>query len=167
MCTALAAAAVGVQAAGGAISAYNQQLATNNALTYNANVAYRNAERVKIENEYNRLQAEKNIAQVGKRTRQAVGQQRAAMGASGLVVDTGTFLDVQANTISAGAEEQAAIIEDRDFATYSSMQEFENYINDARMSLASRQSPLYAAGTSLFNSGASAFSTFALASAAG
>lgn len=166
MCSGLAAGAVALQALGSAVSAYDQQKATNSQLTYNANVAYRNAERVKIETEYNRLQAEKNITQVAKQTSQMVGAQRASMGSSGLVVDTGTFLDVQANTFASGAEEQAAIMQDRDFMTYSNMQEYENYINDAKFSLASRQSPLYAAGTALFNSGAGSFSTFALARAA-
>lgn len=149
MCYALAVAAQGLSVIGGAVSAYESQVAQNEMLKYNADVAYRNAETTQIQIEYAQQQTSKNATQAAKRSRQAVGTQRASMGASGVLIDSGTFLDVQNATAQVGQEEIAAILEQGDAQVFGLQRQQENYYTSAEMALASMRSPNRAAATAL------------------
>lgn len=107
-------AAVAAIASG--ISVYQQQQAANKRNKYMAEVARNNAKIAKYEAAYVKQQAAKKAAKQGITVAKFLGKQRAAMGASGVVVDEGTFLDILLDTTGEGRSDQLAILYEGDIA---------------------------------------------------
>lgn len=113
----IAKASLAMAAAGTAISAYSaysSQKATNKRLGYQAKVAENNALAAKYEGDYAKEQSRIKAKHHRQKVAQAVGKQRAAMGATGIVADEGAFLDLELDTIEQGKLDELAILHEGD-----------------------------------------------------
>lgn len=155
-------AAVAATASG--ISAYKQQEAANKRNKYQAEVARNNAKIAKYEAAYTKQQAAKKAAEQGITVAKFLGKQRAAMGASGIVVDEGTFLDILLDTTSEGRADQLAIMHEGDIAAWRHEMVAGNYISQAGLHDMAISSPWVPAGLAMMgsasNSGMQMYSSY-------
>lgn len=144
---ALSAIGVGVQA----YSANKEAKAANAAAEYNASIQERNATiagirandaiaRGDIEEKKYRLQVSK-----------LVGEQRSEYGASGVVVDTGSPLDVNLDTVEQGELDALTIRHNASIEAWGLRNQAEEAIGNASLYRATRRSPAVAAGTTLLS----------------
>ncbi|MCL1939922.1 MAG: hypothetical protein FWG04_04610 [Desulfovibrionaceae bacterium] len=133
-----------MMAASAAYSAYSgaeQARAQNKALEYNAQAMQQNAENARYEASYARAQAMRNANRKQLETGVLIGAQRAKMGASGVVVDSGSFMDLLQNTAAEGATEAMSMIHEGDVAAWRHEVRSGQYGGEANMLLSSKQDP--------------------------
>lgn len=135
-----------ISAGAAAYGAYATQKAQNDAAEYNASVA-------EAEAKYAVEQGKIDAAQKRKEVRRLIGAQRAAYGASGAVVDSGSPLDVTVDTATLGEYDALNIKQNAKNQAWK--------LNaDAGLSRMSKSSALLAGGTSLLTSAAGAASSY-------
>ena len=131
----------GLLSAGSA--AYSQSV-QNRQLKYQAKVAENNAVAAGYEAEYAKEQAQKNAQTHRDQVAKLLGKQRAAMGASGLVADTGSFMDVELDTIGQGKLDELAILHEGDLEAWRAKVGATNERAQATLYRNSTSSPLMA-----------------------
>lgn len=131
------------------IGAYTQQRARNKQLKYQAQIARNNATIAKYEGRYAKEAARLKITEQQKRKGVMIGKQRAAMGASGLVADTGSFLDLTLDTAEQGKLDELAILHEGDIEAWRSEITEKGAEAQAEMYEASRISPFLPAASAL------------------
>jgi len=128
-------------AAYSAVSESKQARAQNKALEQNAQIMQQNAENTGYEASYARAQAMRNANRKQLETGVLIGAQRAKMGASGVVVDSGSFMDLLQNTAAEGATEAMAIVHEGDAAAWRHETRGVQYRSEANMQFMSRKDP--------------------------
>lgn len=124
----------------GGIGAAQQAGAQNAQAEYNAQVAENNAKNAQAEADYARAQGWRNANEKRKETAQLIGKQRAKMGASGAVADSGSFLDVSLSTVEQGEMDAMSLAQEGDMAAWTAELQRNNYLQNANMSRASKVS---------------------------
>lgn len=117
----LAAIPIALTAASGiasAVGGYYDTKAQNANLEYNRQAQLQNAALERQEAAYARGQAQRNANEQRKETAALIGAQRAKMGASGAVVDSGSFLDVSASAREEGEKRAVAMLQEGDIAAW-------------------------------------------------
>ncbi len=139
--------ALGATAVGGAMSVYGQRQqakATEQANLFNARVAERNAQTAEENVRQAQLAgAEKERSQRIK-IQQMIGLQRANLGASGLDIDYGTGVDVQASTAGMGQEDLLRIRNQTQAQERAFRQKGADFTNQANMSKAQAENAITA-----------------------
>jgi hypothetical protein len=125
------------QAVGGA----QEAAAQNRMLEYNASVDRQNASLQDQAASYTRFQAERNAAKERVKTGLLIGAQRAKMGGSGALVDSGSFLDVTMDTAEQGAYDAMAIMQQGDVEAWRHEVQAQQYREKATMTLKSKSNP--------------------------
>lgn len=104
---------LGMMAASTAFSAYSagqQASAQNREAEFNARVAQNNADISRQEGKYAIAASQINASKVRRTTDHKIGTQRAQMGASGAVVDSGSFMEVTMDTAEGGEREAQTLL---------------------------------------------------------
>ena len=125
--------------------------AANKQAAYQAQVAANNAQAAENEAAYARAQGEKNYQAKRRETLQVVGAQRAAEGASGAVVDNGSFMDVSLDTVERGTYDALALLDEGNRAAWRAENQAINYTNQSQLYAASQKSALLPAAGSLLS----------------
>jgi hypothetical protein len=131
------------------VGAYTQQRARNKQLRYQAQVARNNATIAKYEGRYAKEAAQRKATKQQKIKAGVISKQRAAMGASGLVADEGSFLDLTLDTAELGKLDELAILHEGDIEAWKSEITEKSAEAQAGMFEASRVSPFLAATSAL------------------
>ncbi len=143
--------------AGAAVSAYGQMQqakAANAQADYQSKVANNNARTAEMEAQYAEQQGQKNAEAQRRRTAVLVGAQRARMGASGAVVDSGSFLDLTLDTAHQGELDAMALLEEGQMEAWRARIQGTNYQAQGKLFGMSRTNPyIGAAGTLLQGAG--------------
>ena len=164
--TAAAATSAAIGIAGVGLSAYGmyqnaqaQNAASQNAAAqaqYQSQVAKQNADMANAAAREDRYQGYLNSEAQKRKTAQVIGEQRAAEGASGAVVDNGSFMDVTLDTAERGTLDALALQHQGDIQAWKDEIQATNYTNQAALQSASAAAygsqyhdPLMAAGGSL------------------
>ena len=150
--TTLAIAALTTSLAGTAVSAYGQMQqakAANAQADYQAKVANNNARIAEMEAQYAEQQGQKNAEAQRRRTAIAIGAQRARMGASGAVVDSGSFLDLTLDTAHQGELDAMALLEEGQMEAWRARIQGTNYQAQSKLFGMSKTDPHLAAGGTL------------------
>lgn len=137
-------AVMAVSTAMSAMSSMQSQKAQNAQLEYQAKVSENNAVAAKYEGQYAKDVAAKEAKQQRLRTAQIIGKQRAAMGASGVVVDEGTFLDVTLDSVHQGKLDELAILHEGDMEAWRAEVNADNYNAQATANRMGKSSPVTA-----------------------
>ncbi len=145
---------MGVSAAASAYSAYQGANAQNKQADYNSQVAQNNADISRQEGAYAQAQAARNAASKRQETEQLIGKQRAKQGASGVVVGSGTALDVVADTAAMGERDAMALLQQGDVEAWRAENKARSYDAQKSQSLSSKVDPTNAVVGSLMSSGA-------------
>ena len=155
--TTLAIAALTTSLAGTAVSAYGQMQqakAANAQADYQAKVANNNARTAEMEAQYAEQQGQKNAEAQRRRTAIAIGAQRARMGASGAVVDSGSFLDLTLDTAHQGELDAMALLEEGQMEAWRARIQGTNYQAQGKLFGMSKTNPyIGAAGTLISGAG--------------
>lgn len=130
-----------VSAVMGAVGNAQQAAAQNRSLEANAETSRQNAQNSRYEASYARQQAERNAAEENKKTAVLIGSQRAKMGASGAVVDMGSFLDVTMSTAEEGAMNAMACLQEGDTEAWRHEVRAGQYDSQSNSFLSSRTNP--------------------------
>ena len=120
---------------------YETAKSQNRSLEYNAAANRQNAEYARQEARYARYQGARNAEEARKETGTLIGAQRAKMGASGAVVDVGSFLDVTMSTAEEGEMDAMARLQEGDVEAWKQEARAGEYERQANMALASRTNP--------------------------
>jgi len=120
---------------------YETAKSQNRSLEYNAAANRQNAEYARQEARYAKYQAARNAEESRKETGLLIGAQRAKMGASGAVVDAGSFLDVTMSTAEEGEMDAMALLQEGDMEAWRQEVRAGEYERQANMALSSRTNP--------------------------
>ena len=123
------------------VSSYQSAKAQNRSLEHSAQVNQQNAYYARQEASYARYQAGRNAEEKRKETAQLIGAQRAKMGASGAVVDAGSFMDVTLSTAEEGEKGAVAMLQEGDMESWRHELRAGQYQRQADTALASRVNP--------------------------
>ena len=124
----------------GTMGAVRQANAQNAQMEYNAKVSENNARNAQAEADYARAQGWRNANEKRREVARLIGAQRAKMGASGAVVDSGSFLDLTLSTKEQGELDAMALAQEGDMAAWRAELQRDNYLSNANMSRASKVS---------------------------
>jgi len=102
-------ALMGIQSIGTMATAYNASKAASMEGEYSASVAESNARIMAIKAQDAIVRGDKAALKARQATKLLIGDQRAAMGAQGIDLESGSALDIQKETASLGAEESLNI----------------------------------------------------------
>ena len=144
----------------GTIGAVRQANAQNAQMEYNAKVSENNARNAQAEADYARAQGWRNANEKRREVAQLIGAQRAKMGASGAVVDSGSFLDLTLSTKEQGELDAMALAQEGDMAAWRAELQRDNYLQNANMSRASKVSSSGAMWGSLLGGAANVGSAY-------
>ena len=153
-----------ISLAGAAVSAYGQMQqakaanaqakAANAQADYQSKVANNNARTAEMEAQYAEQQGQKNAEAQRRRTAIAIGAQRARMGASGAVVDSGSFLDLTLDTAHQGELDAMALLEEGQMEAWRARIQGTNYKAQSKLFGMSKTNPyIGAAGTLISGAG--------------
>ena len=146
-----------ISLAGAAVSAYGQMQqakAANAQADYQSKVANNNARTAEMEAQYAEQQGQKNAEAQRRRTAVLVGAQRARMGASGAVVDSGSFLDLTLDTAHQGELDAMALLEEGQMEAWRARIQGTNYQAQGKLFGMSKTNPyIGAAGTLISGAG--------------
>lgn len=131
------------------VGSFMQQDAANKQAKYQAGIARNNAIAAKYEGEYAKEQSEEKAKQHRKMLSAFKGEQRAAQGGSGIVVDEGSFFDTTLDTVEQGKLDELAILHEGDKAVWQSEVQAQNYTSQANLYEMSQSSPFLAGGMQL------------------
>ncbi len=143
---------MGVSAAASAYTAHGEASAKNMQADYNAQVAQNNADISRQNGGYAQAQAARNAAGKRLETGQSVGRQRAKMGASGAVADSGSFMDVTMDTAAIGERDAVNMLHQGDVEAWRMENEARNYDAQKKLTLAGKVDPGMAVAGSLLSS---------------
>lgn len=153
----LATIALGATLLGTAVSAYGQYSAAkaaNEQADYQAKVAANNAATAEMEAQYAEQQGERNAEAQRRKTAIMIGSQRARMGASGAVVDSGSFLDLTLDTAKQGELDAMALLNEGKMQAWRSRVQGSNLMAQSNLYSMSKTNPyIGAAGTLLQGAG--------------
>ncbi len=124
----------------GGFGAVQQANAHNAQMEYNAKVAENNAKNAQAEADYARAQSWRNANEKRRETALLIGAQRAKMGASGAVADSGSFLDLSLSTKEQGELDAMALAQEGDMAAWRAEVQRDSYLQNANMSRSSKVS---------------------------
>lgn len=144
--------ALGTTLVGTAVSAYGQYSAAkaaNEQADYQAKVAANNAATAEMEAKFAEQQGQRNAEAQRRRTAIAIGAQRARMGASGAVVDSGSFLDLTLDTAKQGELDAMALLEEGQMQAWRSRVQGSNFMAQSNLYKSSKTNPFLAAGGTL------------------
>lgn len=147
--------ALGASILGAGATAYGQYRATqaaNKQAEYQSQVAANNAATAEMEAKYAEQQGERNAEAQRRKTAIMVGAQRARMGASGVVADTGSFLDIELDTVRMGELDALALRDEGQLAAWRSRVQGSNYRAQSQLYSMSKTDPLLSAGGTLLSS---------------
>ncbi len=160
-----------VSLAGAAVSAAGQakQAAAANAQAeYQSKIASNNAQIAEMEAQYAEQQGERNAESQRRKTAVMVGAQRAAMGKSGAVADTGSFLDLTLDTVRSGELDALALREEGDLAAWRARAQGMNARAQGQMYSMSKTNPaLGIAGTLISGAGQAGSAFFSMSKSIG
>lgn len=139
---------MGLSTISSAVNASSQAKAQNRQMEYNAKVSANNAQISQNEADYARGQSIKNANEKRRETALLIGKQRAKMGASGAVVDSGSFLDITMSTAEQGEMDAMALIHEGDKQAWQYEFQAAKYKDEANMYRSSKQS----SGAAVFGS---------------
>lgn len=151
----LGVAALAVSVLGTGMSVYvqaQQANAANAQAEYQSQVAANNAKTAEMEAQYAEQQGERNAEAQRRKTAIMIGAQRARMGASGVVADTGSFLDLSLDTAKMGELDAMALQEEGELAAWRARAQGTNYRAQSTLYGASKTSP-WASATGTLLSG--------------
>jgi len=131
-------AGLGLSAAG----SMQQANAANATADAQSKIAANNATIAESEAHYAEEAADKNAQAQRRRTAQVIGSQRAAMGASGAVVDEGSFMDLTLDTAERGEMDALALLEEGDRAAWRARGQSANFSAQSDSYRNSKTSPL-------------------------
>ena len=134
-----------------ALGTMQQTDAANKQASYQAQVSANNAQTAENEAAYARETAERNAQAQKRKTLSVIGTQRAAEGASGAVVDSGSFMDVTLDTAERGTLDALALLEEGDLAAWRAENQAANYRAQSGLYSASKKSALMPVGGSLLS----------------
>jgi len=138
-------------------SAYGQMQQTkaaNAQADFQSKVAANNAQTAEMEAKYAEQQGERNAEAQRRRTAVMIGAQRAKMGASGAVVDTGSFLDLTLDTAKQGELDAMALLEEGQLEAWRARIQGGNFQAQSKLYGMSKTNPyIGAAGTLLQGAG--------------
>lgn len=158
MCVPLAAAALAVTAVGvgvQAYGAYQETKAQNAAAEYNARILENNAQVARYQAADAKARGEVAEKQFRLRLSQEKGATRAAYGASGALVDSGSSLDVLEDMAEYGEFDALTIRHNAAMEAYGHETQSQNYISQAGLSRMSKRSAGFAAGSTLLTGASS------------
>ena len=147
--------ALGASVLGAGATAYGQYQATkaaNKQAEYQSQVAANNAATAEMEAKYAEQQGERNAEAQRRKTAIMVGAQRARMGASGAVADTGSFLDIELDTAKMGELDALALRDEGQLAAWRSRVQGTNYRAQSKLYGMSKTDPFLSAGGTLLSS---------------
>ena len=124
-----------------AVSSYSQTKSDNKSLEYNAAVSMQNANQAREESKYAMAQASREANEERRKAAAAMSQQRAKMGASGAVVDSGSFLDSQTDIKTQGERNALDRLHEGDMDTWRGERKVDEYRRQADISLAQKKNP--------------------------
>jgi hypothetical protein len=128
--------------------------ATNKQADFQSKVAANNAQTAEMEAKYAEQQGERNAEAQRRRTAVMIGAQRAKMGASGAVVDTGSFLDLTLDTAKQGELDAMALLEEGQLEAWRARIQGGNFQAQSKLYGMSKTNPyIGAAGTLLQGAG--------------
>lgn len=145
---------IGTSVAGLGMSALGmsqQSDAANKQAPYQAQVAANNAQTAENEAAYARDTASRNAEAQKRKTLSVIGSQRAAEGASGAVVDSGSFMDVTLDTAERGTLDALALLKEGDLAAWRAENQAVNYQAQSQLYSSSRKDPMMSVGGSLLS----------------
>lgn len=125
-----------------AVGAAQQSSAANAAADAQSKIAANNAVLAENEARYAEGAADKNAQVKRRQTAQLIGTQRAAMGASGAVVDEGSFMDITLDTAEQGELDALALLEEGDRAAWRARGNSANFMAQSDIYSKSKTSPL-------------------------
>lgn len=134
-----------------AMGTMQQANAANKQAAVQAQIAANNAQIAENEAAYARGQAEKNAEAQKRKTMQIIGTQRAAMGASGAVVDEGSFMDVSLDTVERGTYDALALLEEGERAAWRAENQAGNFRAQSTLHSASKKSAFLPVAGSLLS----------------
>jgi hypothetical protein len=142
---------------GAAVSAkgqMDQAKAANAQADFQSKVAVNNAATAEMEAKYAEQQGERNAEAQRRRTAVMIGAQRAKMGASGAVVDAGSFLDLTLDTAKQGELDAMALLEEGQLEAWRARIQGGNFQAQSKLYGMSKTNPyIGAAGTLLQGAG--------------
>jgi hypothetical protein len=146
-----------VSLVGAAVSAkgqMDQAKAANAQADYQSKVAANNAASAEMEAKYAEQQGQRNAEAQRRRVAVMVGAQRAKMGASGAVVDSGSFLDLTLDTVKQGELDAMALREEGDLEAWRARTQGANFQAQSKLYGMSKTNPyIGATGTLLQGAG--------------
>lgn len=125
-----------------AVGAVQQTEAANAAADAQSKIAANNAQIAENEARYAEGVADKNAQVKRRQTAQLIGTQRAAMGASGAVVDEGSFMDITLDTAQQGELDAMALLDEGDRAAWRARSNADNFSAQSSIYANSKASPL-------------------------
>lgn len=134
-----------------ALGTMQQTDAANKQAAYQAQVSANNAATSEKEAAYARETAAKNADAQKRKTLSVIGSQRAAEGASGAVVDSGSFMDVTLDTAERGAIDALALLKEGDLAAWRAENQAVNYRAQSQLYSSSKKDPMMSVGGSLLS----------------
>ena len=140
----LALISLGVTAASGiasSVGGYYDTKAQNSSLEYNRKAQLQNAAQARQEASYVRAQAQRNANEKRKETGVLIGAQRAKMGASGALVDSGSFLDISLSTREEGEKDAVGMLQQGDVEAWRHDVRAGQYEEQGRIYGASKKNP--------------------------
>ena len=146
--------ALGTTLLGTAVSAYGQYSAAkaaNKQADYQAKVAANNAATAEMEAKFAEQQGERNAEAQRRKTAIMIGSQRARMGASGAVVDSGSFLDLTLDTAKQGELDAMALLNEGKMQAWRSRVQGSNLMAQSNLYKSSKTNPYLAAGGTLLS----------------
>lgn len=155
-------AAVISSAVGAGVSAYGvsqQQKAANASAEYNAKVMQRNSEIAKMQGAEATKQGELDAREHRLKVAGIIGSQKSAYGASGVLIDQGSPLDVAMSSAAEGELDAMTIKRNAQRAAYGYQTQALNYEAESSLSRMSKRSVGLATGTSLLTGAANTLNT--------
>ena len=135
----------------GTMGAVRQANAQNAQMEYNAKVSENNARNAQAEADYARAQGWRNANEKRREVAQLIGAQRAKMGASGAVVDSGSFLDLTLSTKEQGELDAMALLNEGRMQAWRSRVQGSNLMAKSNLYKSSKTNPYLAAGGTLLS----------------
>lgn len=157
MGAALPVIAIATTLIGTGVSAYGQYQAAqaaNKQADYQSKVAANNAATAEMEARYAEDQGQRNAETQRRKTAIMIGSQRARAGASGAVVDSGSFLDLTLDTAMQGELDAMALLNEGKMEAWRNRVQGTNYKAQSKLYGMSKTNPyIGAAGTLLQGAG--------------
>jgi len=125
-----------------AVGAAQEADSKNAAADAQSKIAANNAKIAENEARYAEGVADRNAQVKRRQTAQLIGTQRAAMGASGAVVDQGSFMDITLDTAQQGDLDALALLEEGDRAAWRARGNADNFSAQSDVYAKSKTSPL-------------------------